>query len=131
MKKYLLAIIVALPLIVNGQAHLGVTLSGLKQSYPEKYFKIGYTNDGTKYVTTEQPLGTFVYYFDKETGLTNFCIQVPKSMQALNTQVEIYNKKYVIISETSWKAYLEGGGLMNIRLVFDEEYKLYVFQYTD
>jgi hypothetical protein len=37
-------------------------------------------------------------------------------MTALNAQVEIYTKKYVIVSETSWKAYLEGGGIMEIDL---------------
>jgi len=52
-------------------------------------------------------------------------------MTALNAQVEIYNKKYVIISETSWKAYLEGGGLMKINLTYDKDYKIYVFSYTN
>jgi len=51
-------------------------------------------------------------------------------MTALNAQVEVYNKKYVIVSETSWKAYLEGGGIMKINLTFDEKNKLYIFYYT-
>ena len=76
-------------------------------------------------------LGTFIYYFDNETGLTSFCIQIPKDLVSLKAQVEIYNKKYVIISETSWKAYLEGGGLMKINLKYDEDSKSYYFTYSN
>ena len=130
MKKLIFALIIMLPILGKAQAHLGESLSGLKARYPEKYFKIEYTNDGTKYTTAEQPLGTFVYYFDRETGLTYMCIQVPNNLQALNTQVEIYNKKYVIVSDSSWKAYLDGGGTMKINLTYNEEYQTYIFYYT-
>ncbi len=75
--------------------------------------------------------GTFFYYFDKETGLSNFCMQVIDKPTYLNGQVEIYNKKYVIISDTKWKAYLEDGGIMNIELSYNAEYKVYVFYYTN
>jgi hypothetical protein len=51
-------------------------------------------------------------------------------MTALNAQVENYNKKYVIVSETSWKAYLDGGSIMRINLVYDEENKTYFFTYN-
>ena len=58
------------------------------------------------------------------------CVQIPDNLQALNTQVEIYNKKYVIISEKSWKAYLDGGETMKIDLKYNEEYETYLFYYT-
>lgn len=131
MKKVFFALILAFPLFANAQAHLGETLSGLKSRYPDKYFKIEYASNGTKYTTAEQPFGTFVYYFDKETGLTSFCMQIPKSMTALNAQVEIYNKKYVILSENKWKAYLEGGGILNINLYYEDDIESYVFLYTN
>lgn len=130
MKKLIFALILMLPLLGKAQAHLGSTLTDIKAMHPEKVFTVDYTNDGTKYAITDMPLGTFVYYFDAETGLSNFCMQIPNDMTALNTQVEIYNKKYVIVSETSWKAYLEGGSIMKINLTYDEENKLYVFTYT-
>lgn len=101
MKKIIFALILMLPLIGNAQAHLGSTLTDIKALHPDKVFKVDYTNDGTKYAYTDMPLGTFFYYFDSETGLTNLCLQIPDDMTALNTQVEIYNKKYVIVSETS------------------------------
>lgn len=110
---------------------MGETLSQLKTRYPDKYFKIEYSNIGAKYTTAEHLLGTFVYYFDKETGLTNFCIQIPKVMAVLNAQVEIYNNKYVIISDNKWKAYLEGGGILKINLSYNEDLESYVFFYTN
>jgi len=131
MKNIVFALFLALPLISNAQAHLGESFSGLKTRYPDKYFIIEYTDEGTKYTSVEFNLGIFIYYFDKATNLTNACIQIPHSITALNAQVEIYNNKYVIVSETSWKAYLEGGGIMNINLTYESEYDLYVFYYSD
>lgn len=120
-----------LPTLGFAQAHLGSTLTDIKAQHPDKVFTVKFTDDGRKYAFASMYFGTFYYYFDKETGLSNFCMQVPDNMNALNAQVEAYNKKYVIVSETSWKAYLEGGGLMKIKLEYDKEYDLYVFYYTD
>jgi hypothetical protein len=131
MKKLIFTLsIVMFSLLGKAQAHLGSSFSDLKSMYPEKYFKIEYTTDGSKYTTAEQPLGTFIYYFDSENDLTYMCLQTPDNLQTLNQQIEIYNKKYVITSETTWKAYLEGGGKMNIELIYNEEYDTYIFYYT-
>lgn len=119
-----------MPFFAFTQAHLGSSLSDLKTMYPEKTFKIEYADDGTKFTTAEQLLGVYIYYFDKETNLTFLCIQVPNDMEALSAQIEIYNKKYVILSDTTWKAYLEGGTTMNIYLKYQEEYNTYIFYYT-
>mgnify|MGYP001009222004 CR=1 FL=1 len=129
MKHLILILALSVPFLCNAQAHLGSTLSDIKQMHPDKTFTINYTDDGTKYASAEMSLGTYIYYFDKETALSYYCIQIPNNMTALNTQVEIYNKKYVIVSETSWKAYLDGGGLMKINLEYNENHKLYIFEY--
>jgi hypothetical protein len=131
MKKIIFTILILFPVFAKGQAHLGSSFADLKSRYPEKKFKIEYTNTGRKYTTAEQTFGTFIYYFDDETNLTDLCIQIPDNMTTLNAQVEAYNKKYVIVTETSWKAYLEGGGIMNITLTYDQESKVYVFYYTN
>jgi len=131
MKKVIFALILMLPLLGKAQAHLGATFTDIKAMHTDKVFTVDYANNGQKYAYTNMYYGTFYYYFDKETGLSNFCLQIPHDMTALNAQVEVYNKKYVIVSETSWKAYLEGGGLIKINLIYDEEYKLYSFHYTD
>ncbi len=127
----IIAICFLSPIISKAQAHLGSTLSEIKSKYPDKNFKINVTNDGQKYTTAKMGLGEFVYYFDKETNLSNLVIQIPNNMTALNTQVEIYNKKYVIVSEVSWKAYLEGGGIMYIDLQYNKDLDSYIFYYTN
>jgi hypothetical protein len=131
MRKLIFALIAMLPLIVNAQAHLGSSESEIKQLHSDKTFETGYTDDGIKYISAYMVYGTFVYYFDKETGLSSFCMQLIYEIPYLNGQVEAYNKKYVIISDTKWKAYLEGGGILNIELTYNEENKLYVFYYTN
>lgn len=130
MKHLYFFILILLPFISEAQAHLGESFSGLESRYPDLTFEVETTNDGTIYTTAQQLFGTFIYYFDGETGLTNLCVQIPDDLQALNAQVEIYNKKYVIISETSWKAYLNGGSTMEINLIYNEEYETYIFYYT-
>ena len=51
-------------------------------------------------------------------------------MPYLNGKVEAYNKNYVIVSDSEWKAYLEGGSVLKINLSYNEEHKFYVFKYT-
>jgi len=131
MKKLIFALILMLPLLGKTQAHLGTTLTDIKALYPDKEFTVKYADDGTKYAYTDMVYGTFYYYFDKESGLSKFCMQFPFNMTTLNGQVEAYNKKYVIVSETYWKAYLEGGSLMKIELQYNKEYDLYIFYYTN
>ncbi len=131
MKKIIFALIVMLPLLGKSQAHLGSTLAEIKAMHTDKVFTVKYTDDGQKYAFANMYYGVFYYYFDKESGLSDFCMQIPNNMTAVNSQVEVYNKKYVIVSETSWKAYLGGGGMMKINLQYNKEYDLYVFYYTN
>jgi len=131
MKKFILGLILFLPLLGKAQAHLGATEFEIKNLHSDKTFETGYTDDGKKHISAFMVLGTFVYYFDKETGLSDFCIQIIEDITSLNAQVEYYNKKYVIISDTKWKAYLEGGGILNIELTYNQENKMYVFTYTN
>ncbi len=131
MKSFLLLMISSLPFIMFGQAHLGISETEIRRSYPEKTFEVDYTNQGQKYISTFMRFGTFVYYFDQETSLSSSCIQIIDELAYLNGQVETYNKKYVIISDTKWKAYLEEGGILNIELQYKEDYKCYVFYYSE
>jgi hypothetical protein len=131
MKKLFLAFVLCFPIYGNAQAHLGSTLKEIKALHSDLEFNVKYSDKGQKYAYAEMIFGTFYYYFDNGTGLSNFCMQIPKDMVSLNAQVEVYNKKYVITSETSWKAYLEGGGIMKINLQYNTEYAIYVFYYSN
>jgi len=115
----------------NGQAHLGSTENKIRNIYPDKTWTAKYADNGKRYISADMQYGNFTYYFDKETKLSDFCIQIPFSIATLNGQVEAYNKKYVITSDTSWTAYLEEGGILYIKLVYSEELKASYFTYSD
>lgn len=123
-------LIVLLPLLSKGQAYLGSTLEEIKSRHPDKTFTVDDTNRDFNFASTPMPYGIFVYYFDKMSGISSHCLQIPYDMKSLNVQIEIYNNKYVVVSETSWKAYLEGGAVMKIELIYDKEYKSYLFRYS-
>lgn len=115
----------------NAQAHLGSTETAIRNMYPEKVFKSAYTKSGVKYISVDMIYGNFTYYFNKDTKLSDYCIQIPFSIPSMNGQVEAYNKKYVITSDTSWTAYVENGGIMYIKLLYDKESKMSYFTYSD
>lgn len=130
MKKLIVTILLMLPILGMAQAHLGETEYAIKNYHPEATFKTGYDNDGQKYIYTDMALGNFTYYIDSD-NLSHYNIQIPYDMKCVNAQVEIYNKKYVIVSGSKWKAYLEGGFIMYINLYYNTESKLYYFAYSE
>jgi len=131
MKKLLFIWIALLPMLSNAQAHLGSTEAEIKAFHTDKTFDTGYTDDGQKYISAYMTYGTFLYYFDKKTGLSSYCKQIVNDMPHFITgQIEIYNKQYEIISDTKWEAHLEGGGILTIELSYNDAYKSYVFEYT-
>jgi hypothetical protein len=131
----LFSLLIFLPLLIytncKGQAHLGSTETEIRNLHPDNTFSVGYANNGQRYIYTKMAFGVFSYYFDSTTNLSVKCLQIPNNLTDLNTQVQIYNQKYVITSKTSWTAYLEGGGIMYIKLIYSDEYKLYEFIYTN
>lgn len=127
MKKLL--ILLLFPVVLHGQARLGKSEVNIRETLSDINVTRGWTKDGQKYLMASFDYGTFIYYFDKN-GLSNFNIQIPRTIQDANVQAEIYNKKYVIKSSTLWTAYLDGGGIMNIEMIFDEELNTYIFKYS-
>lgn len=119
-----------IPFLSKGQAHLYSTESEIRSLHPDNIFTKGRTNDGKRYIMSKMRYGTFIYYFN-DFGLSDFNIQIPTTLTDANAQVEIYNSKYVINSTNSWTAYLEGGGIMKIDLIFDKELDTYVFTYIN
>lgn len=125
LKKFLGALLFMLPLIGKTQVHLGESFSELKAQNPDKVFKIEYTLDGMKYTKANHPSGTFIYYFDKKTGLIKLCVQNPNDLSSLNKQVEIYNKHYEKVTETIWRI----GDTIKVELLFSDETKTFLFYY--
>jgi hypothetical protein len=129
MKKFILLLLL-LPLFLNAQAHLGSTEKEIRELHSGSTFEVGHTDKGEKYISAFMFYGTFVYYFNPETGLSDGCIQLVNDTTALNEQVAVYNSKYVAVSDSEWKAYLEGGNVLKIGLSYSDEFKVYVFNYT-
>jgi hypothetical protein len=117
-KVLLLTISLIFSLTTFSQARLGYTEKSIREEFPNYTFTTGYTDDGLKYISTEDfDEATVLYYFTNENKCYG-CIIIPYNTGKLNYYVEQYNKKYVIISETEWKAYTENG-IMTIKLTFE------------
>jgi hypothetical protein len=129
LKLFYTGIFIILGKMIFAQAHLGETIYGLNHRYPNEELKLEYMTDGVPYTTISHEMGMYFYFFNSNMK-TKSCMQIPHSIQDLNAQVEIYNSKYVILSENKWKAYLEGGGIMNITLHYDEDLETYLFLYN-
>lgn len=131
--KYLLffSILIFCKVQAQAQAHLGMSENEIKNSHKQNSWKTDYTNTGVKYLQSEFTLGTFVYYINKDSKVSDLCLQIPFNNLAMNAQIEAYNKKYVITSDISWTAYLDEGGIMYIKLKYDTEKKISYFVYSD
>lgn len=117
------------PAMLWGQARLGKTEVEVRSTLSDVDFTRGWTKDGNKYLMAKLPQGAFIYYFNQD-GKTNYNVFAPVSIETANAQAEVYNGKYTITSPMSWTAYLDGGGVMKIQMIYDEEYAGYIFIYT-
>lgn len=102
------------------QARIGFTESQIRSEFYYLSFEEGVTTEGFKYIYANYERGTIAYYFD-DTGLCILTRLIPFTQGDLNYLVESFNSKYVIISETQWKAYLKNGGIVNIYLVTNSD----------
>lgn len=128
--KKLIIIFLLLPLLGRAQAHIGMTDSQIRAEHTSVSFKSDETSKGVKYISGDMGLGTFYYYFDNE-GYSDFNMQIPYTMKDVNAQTEIYNSKYVILTDHSWKAYVNDGGILFITLEYDKDNKIWIFYYSN
>ena len=129
MRKLIAAFVFLLPITCWSQAHLGSTALEIKAMYPDKEWTSNVTKSGKKYIMSNMGLGTFIYFFDK-TGMSDLNVQVVSSLANRDALFELYNKKYVITSKTSWTANSESGSIMYIKYVFDDVLRCDVFTYS-
>ena len=80
MRKVVTILFIFFSITASGQANLGETEYAIRQAHPYNKWTTGYTDDGTKYIASDMGYGNFAYYFDKETGLSDFNIQIPFSI---------------------------------------------------
>lgn len=130
MKKLILTLsFIALAMTSFSQAVIGNTEYEIRQMYPEKVVKEGYTTEkNERYISIEFNLGLMAYYFD-ESGKSYECMFIPNNATDANAMVESLNKRYAVTSTRSWKAYLDNGQIMSITMFYDSDMKSYLFAY--
>lgn len=122
MKKTLLTILFGITsLVIFGQARLGSTATEIKTEFWESSYnlKSGYTDDYDYYITITTDNATVTYFFNSDKVCTLTAI-IPDNQGALNFYVELYNKKYVIVSNTEWKMY-SNNGIAKINLIYPDD----------
>jgi hypothetical protein len=130
MKKLITLFLILIPLFGISQAMLGSTEQEIRQNYSDRTFTSGLTTDTyDRYISTDFQYGNMTYYFNDSTHLCRLCMQIPNDISAVNSLVQLYNGKYVIITKTSWDAYLPEGTIMHIILRFAPDSKIYLFYY--
>ena len=130
MKKLLLLVtfITVFTIISKAQSRIGYTPSQIKAEFYYYTWSSGYTTDGTYYIYTTYTRGLLIHYFNSSMICYSTLLK-PNTVGDLNYYVELYNKQYVIVSDKSWKAYLDNGSIVNISLKNDAEYGSYFYFY--
>lgn len=106
--------------ISYSQARIGWTESEIKSDFYYWTFETDYSDAGLKYIFTDDAEYAIISYYFNSDGYCTFCAVLPNNRAGLNYYVQAYNSRYVVISDTKWKAYLESGVLI-IELHFDSE----------
>ncbi len=100
-----------------GQGRIGFTAEEIMADFPDYKFVHGVTDNGIKFIFSDDfKRGEVVYFFDEQ-GKSFLTMIVPRTTMDLNALVQLYNYKYVQISDTEWKAYLQNGSILKIELV--------------
>lgn len=128
--KKLIVLLLMLPLLGRAQAHIGLTDSQIRAEHSSITFTQGSTEEGVPFIISDLELGEFYYYFDIN-GYCDFVIQVPYTMKSVNGITELYNKKYVIINDREWKAYLDDGSIIYVLLQYNVNLKSWIFAYNN
>lgn len=120
--KLTFLLLMLISVTVFSQARLYSSFDEIKEEFnhPEFHLISGIDEEGDLYINIFTTRTTTMYYFDKD----NICIItfiIPDDEGELNYYVELYNKKYTILSEKKWRAYFTDG-YANIELVFGKNY---------
>lgn len=137
MKKVLLIIAMLITAAMTTRAQksdyalvqLRATEKEIRSMFPYVSFEYHNSDNGTPYLERRWDDEWFCYYFSKETGDCFEVFEQPTTQGRINQLAEIYNKKYAITSERSWTAYLDGGRIQYIKMVYIEATGKFAFTY--
>jgi len=120
-KETIIAIVlILLSIHVFSQARLNSTASEIREEFSDAQYNLtsGFDDDGDYYISLKTEHSNVIHYFN-DNYLCYVTIIIPNDQGALNMFVELYNSRYVIISDVKWKMYTSTG-LADIELIFGE-----------
>lgn len=102
----------------KAQARIGSTSSVIQDEFTELGYqpKYQYTEKTGGYIIIYIEKAAVYYYLDAAKICTTTVV-VPTNQGTLNYYVELYNKQYVIVSNTEWKMYSKNG-ICSVKLIY-------------
>jgi hypothetical protein len=127
MKKLIFSLLLAVLTITTfAQCRIGDTYSEIFSEFSSRDPGVNFSDNGQLYLSVELRIGTVLYYFNSNKICTETVI-FPNDDAGVNFYVEQFNKKYVIMSPSSWRMY-SNGSYADITLVFYENRYFIVFK---
>ena len=114
------ALIVLMAIVgeLKAQARIGSSATDIIREFSDKNLKWDRMNDGTKYLWCDDDRIS-VYYIMDEKSVCQTTYIIPNNQGVVNYYCEKFNKEAVIISDTQWKLYTNGG-VLYIKLIYPE-----------
>ena len=112
-KAILLMILVfGLSLSAMSQAMIGFNMSEVRDNFPDAKWSYGIWEEENRLqsMTFEDDNMAVIFYFNSSYVCFITAI-VPKTQGFLQGMIEKYNSRYVVVNDTSWKFYTNGGVL--------------------
>ncbi len=103
---------------LKAQARIGSSATDIIREFSDKNLKWDRMNDGTKYLWCDDDRIS-VYYIMDEKSVCQTTYIIPNNQGVVNYYCEKFNKEAVIISDTQWKLYTNGG-VLYIKLIYPE-----------
>jgi hypothetical protein len=115
MKTLILSALLLASTTLLSQVRLGNSRSEIYKEFQEYSPEFGTFEDGTPHLsfTTSR---AYVRHSFNASGYCTDAMVVPLNQGALNFYVEMYNRQYVIVSQTEWKMY-NSNGIATIKLI--------------
>lgn len=111
---------------IYSQSRLGSSRSEIFTEYISDNPKFHTTDDGVSYMTVMLGRAHVSYVFNSN-NICIMCTIIPLTQGDLNSYVELYNTKYVIVSSTSWKMYSENGSIASVELQSSDDTPMFIW----
>jgi len=125
--KKLILLLLLIPTFGSSQARLGSTRSQIYTEFAELIPTFSNTSDGMEYLVVNIEDIMVLHYFNEEAVCTTSVIY-PETQGALNSLVELYNNRYVVISPKSWRMYSSAGNYADVKLVTNNQVTFFIWE---